>query len=639
LSSAEDGLPAAIGRAAERYVRTHRQGSMATVTAMILFDALRQDVERARRATVTAFSRPQMRELMAAHPAWEGKAFEETSFNTVPEDLGDQLEQFEHDDVIGGHAAKIRFRGPTRKYRNDKSSRELYLEYEVTPPLGESTVKRKTAWRAVIVASLLALGVLGSLLFAILRNRAETSDRPVTIAVLPFHVISGQRDLEFLRVAMADAVIAQLSSNRQLRVRPTAAILRYTASDAKKAASELEADYVLTGTLQDAASRLSASVQLVRASDFSPVWAERFEIQRGDLLGLQDSVAQEVARSLRLPPHQQLEGNTETSAAFDLYLQGRSSLLNGTPENVRRAVDLFELAIKADPRYARAFAGLASAAANMQYLSAGTPDAELWRRRGHAAAKEAVRLGPDLAETHEALAEVHSAAEFEWEEVIAEDRRALAINPGSVIALTGAAAAYAHLGLASLARKSMITADQVDPVSKQDHALSRAACEFFAGDFAAAYRAYERAAERPIQRRRAWTAPMIMFFHGDESGALAILAESKTGFRAARARAIEAAIHAYRGRRDEAQSRLDSVLQGGYFDHHVSYYLGVAEANLRNNGEATTHLSHAIETGFPCYPHFAADHMLAGYRATPEGAELMRKLQDRWQATKRKYGE
>src|SRR5215210_7426686 len=94
-------LAGSIGRAAERYVRTHRQGSMATISALILFDALRRDVETSGRRSITSFSRPQLRNLMAAHPAWEGKAFEETSFNTVPEDLGDQLRQFVHDDFVG----------------------------------------------------------------------------------------------------------------------------------------------------------------------------------------------------------------------------------------------------------------------------------------------------------------------------------------------------------------------------------------------------------------------------------------------------------------------------------------------------------------------------------------------------------
>ena len=100
---------------------------MATVSALILFDALRRDLSASGRKSITAFSRPQLRDAMAAHPAWEGKAFEETSFNTVPEDLGEQLEQFAHEDFVGGHRYRFRFRGPTRKFRNDKSSKSLSL--------------------------------------------------------------------------------------------------------------------------------------------------------------------------------------------------------------------------------------------------------------------------------------------------------------------------------------------------------------------------------------------------------------------------------------------------------------------------------------------------------------------------------
>src|SRR5438132_3669556 len=112
-------LAQAVDRARERYVRGHRQGSMATVSAIILFDALRRDLATSDRRSITAFSRQQLRDAMAAHPAWEGKAFEESSFNTVPEDLGEQLEQFVHEDYVGGRKTRIRFRGPTRQFRED----------------------------------------------------------------------------------------------------------------------------------------------------------------------------------------------------------------------------------------------------------------------------------------------------------------------------------------------------------------------------------------------------------------------------------------------------------------------------------------------------------------------------------------
>src|SRR6266516_5551754 len=106
---------------------------MATVSALVLFDALRHDLETNGRQSTTSLSRPQLREAMAAHPAWEGKAFEETSFNTVPEDLGEQLEQFVHEDFAEDRTWKVRFAGPTKKFRIDKATRELFLEVTAEP--------------------------------------------------------------------------------------------------------------------------------------------------------------------------------------------------------------------------------------------------------------------------------------------------------------------------------------------------------------------------------------------------------------------------------------------------------------------------------------------------------------------------
>src|SRR5713101_1987093 len=157
-------LAAVVARAEERYVRTHRQGSMATVSAMILFDALRRDRAESSRK---AFSRQQLRDAMAAHPAWERKAFEESSFNTVPEDLGEQLAQFAHDDSVGGRRYRFRFRGPTRKFRNDKTSTELFLEIDAERLEPAALPVRRRV--GVVVAALLA--VTAAILIIVFRPR------------------------------------------------------------------------------------------------------------------------------------------------------------------------------------------------------------------------------------------------------------------------------------------------------------------------------------------------------------------------------------------------------------------------------------------------------------------------------------
>lgn len=650
-SLTDSDIGEAIGRAADRYVRTHRQASMATVSAIILFDALRRDIETNGRRSVTAFSRPQLRDAMAAHPSWQGKAFEETSFNTVPEDLGEQLEGFSHEDFVGGRSWTFRFRGPTRKFRTDKASSELFLEMnqEAIAVEGEAeataaapaAVPEKTASRRFLVAAVLmaVVGLAAVATYLLSRRTAPPSQvASISLAVMPFHLVSGDGQLEFLRIGLADAIITELANHHQMRVRPTAAILGYGAGgDLRRAADEQKVDFLLTGTVQVAGGLLRTSVQLLQTGDLSPVWGDRFDIQRGNLLELQDEIARNVANALQLRASATSPGGPTTSAAFELYLKGRTTLLTGGEDGLLRALSYFESAIEADPAYARAWAGLAVVAANLQYTTLGTPETKVWKDRGEKAAKRAVELGPDLAETHEALAEVYSAAEFEWDRSIEEGRRAVALNPSLAQAHDSLARAYAHLGIPELAWSELTLSERANPLARADVAVSRARVAFFAGDFATARAQYDVALAAGAGPTPGWQYPIVLFRSGEEGRALELLAKQQTGFRAARARATEAAIHASRGRRREAEKAIAATLAVDYVDHHVVYYLGAAYAGLDDHRSAERELRRAAESGFPAYPSYETDPFLGAFRASAEGAQFMSGLREQWLKARSRY--
>src|SRR5687768_14697576 len=198
---------------------------MATVCAMLLFDALRSDVESSQRRQVTSFGRQQLRDAMAAHPAWEGKAFEETSFNTVPEDLGEQLEQFVHEDFAEGRTWKVRFAGPTKKFRANKATRELFLEVTAEPAEAsvETATQRPTRiqrwhWGAIGIATL----ALAALLVApLVREKpVPRPPREPTLAIVPFRLLTPDAQLHFLGIGIADALITRVSNLEAVHVRP-----------------------------------------------------------------------------------------------------------------------------------------------------------------------------------------------------------------------------------------------------------------------------------------------------------------------------------------------------------------------------------------------------------------------------------
>src|SRR5262245_932788 len=173
-----------------------------------------------------------------------------------------------------------------------------------------------------------------------------------------------------------------------MRVRPTSAILRYEkqTADLQEVGRALRTEHVLSGTIQRAGERFRVSVQLVRVSDGVPLWGERYDLAQADLLGLQDAIAAQVAAALKIQMTAVEQARvyrryTENVAAYQLYLRGRSHQVRYTKEGTRAAVEAFEAALRLDPHYALARAGLATASAQMRIRFVPEAEVKSWEDR------------------------------------------------------------------------------------------------------------------------------------------------------------------------------------------------------------------------------------------------------------------
>ena len=104
--------------------------------------------------------------------------------------------------------------------------------------------------------------------------------------------------------------------------------------------------------------------------------------------------------------------HTQDPEAFALYARGRAELAPNARASVQAAVKSFEAALARDRQYVLAQAGLAMASAKMRLFFAAQPEVSTWHARVHEAAQQALKLNPELAETHEALAAVHRSTDF-----------------------------------------------------------------------------------------------------------------------------------------------------------------------------------------------------------------------------------
>jgi tetratricopeptide (TPR) repeat protein len=190
---------------------------------------------------------------------------------------------------------------------------------------------------------------------------------------------------------------------------------------------------LLEGTVRRAGDRLRVGAQLVSASDNAVLWADEYDRELRDVFAVQDEISRAIVSALR--PRLKLTGGdttlvreaTANPEAHDLYLKGRYAWNRRNAAALEQAVEYFERAVALDPRYARAYAGMADAYLLLPAF-AGVPPAEAWPK-ARRAAERALALDSSLAEAQTSLA--YGATLYEWDWAAAERgfRRAIALDP------------------------------------------------------------------------------------------------------------------------------------------------------------------------------------------------------------------
>jgi len=176
---------------------------------------------------------------------------------------------------------------------------------------------------------------------------------------------------------------------------------------------------------------LQISVELMDARDKAQVWGARYNRSGKDLMAVQQEIAREISRNLRLKLsslEQSRVGNPHTSSsdAYELYLKGRFYWNKRTGESLKKSVDYFNQAIEKDPAYALAYVGLADAYIVIPYFSVDSPQESYPKAK--AAAKRALEIDETLAEAHTAMAAVLMNYDWNLLESNKEFERAIELN-------------------------------------------------------------------------------------------------------------------------------------------------------------------------------------------------------------------
>lgn len=330
--------------------------------------------------------------------------------------------------------------------------------------------------KALVVFALLSgLITLPTYVWIATRTKARppeaSAGKQRSLAVLPFKSLNAQDADDHLGPGIADALITKLSNIREISVRPTRGVLKYDDSTQSPliAGRELDVDSVLDGSIQKAGDRIRVTVQLVNVRDGKSLWARSFDEQFTSIFAIQDSISEQVAHSLMIELTDEtrqflVKHHTDSTEAYQAYLKGRYFWNKRTKEGLAKAVDYFQQAVTADPKYALAYAGLADAYALSMVYHSNVMSAEDTGQRVFEAASRAVELDDKLAEGHTSLA---ACFQFTMHPASAEKEfvRALALNPGYATAHQWYGEFLRSLGRFDEALAELKRAQEIDPLS------------------------------------------------------------------------------------------------------------------------------------------------------------------------------
>lgn len=292
-----------------------------------------------------------------------------------------------------------------------------------------SPSKRKAAWSArSVIAATLTLGLVIAGLVAwhltpmstfIGAERPPSIDSPrLSIAVLPFANLSGNKDQDYFADALTEDLTADLSriSGSFVISRRTAAMYRGQSIDAKRIARELKVRYLLEGTVRRGRSDVRVSVQLSDGNTGQQVWSERYEKTVGDMYAFQNEVTGRVARTLNLElkdavSRQLAHGDSGNLDANDLALRAWAEIWNKpqTPATNKAGLEYVRRTLELDPDNAEALgvATYAYARAATYGWGMSRSDAIRW---GIEAGERSVNLDPKNADAVYALGFIYYAA-------------------------------------------------------------------------------------------------------------------------------------------------------------------------------------------------------------------------------------
>ena len=305
----------------------------------------------------------------------------------------------------------------------------LAWAYDVTPQGIQVTkappgVHRRRNIITLIIAGLAISAVAG---FFLLPRDFARRNVEKSIAVLPFQSLSDEKENAYFAEGIQDDILTNLSKIGDLKVISRMSVMSYRGDavrNAREIGKALGVATLLEGSVRRIGNRVRVNVQLINANNDEHIWAEDYDRDLTDVFAIQTDLAQKIASALqaKLSPNEKArldQRPTENSDAYLLFVQAHdyATRRNMFRDTSLKAIPLFEQAIKLDPKFALAFAGLSMVQSWIYHNSDPNP---VRREKARLNANEALRLQPDLPEGHLALGFSYYYGDRDYERALAE---------------------------------------------------------------------------------------------------------------------------------------------------------------------------------------------------------------------------
>ncbi len=265
-------------------------------------------------------------------------------------------------------------------------------------------------------------------------NPMTNASAEKSIVVLPFENASNDPNAEYLSEGIAEALINSLTELPQLKVIARSTAFHYKGKDVdpRRVGRELQVTAVLTGRVRQMRDALNVQVDLVDATTGAQLWGAGYERKISDVIAVKQTIVREVTEKLKLKlsgeeQHRLVKRDSKNPEAYQFYLRGRYFWNKRSADGIKRAFEQFQQAIERDPNFALGYVGLADSYTALTFYNFAAPHEAMPKAKE--SALKALALDNTLAEAHASLAHISMNYYWDWATAEKEFKRSIELKP------------------------------------------------------------------------------------------------------------------------------------------------------------------------------------------------------------------